>query len=121
MRAAILAALTFGLAASAATISGGQLKRLNGPIGQPHVSSTGTKYVVSTPETNPLGGSLRYVKDSGVCETTPGVAQASGYADLTSKMSMWFWVRLMLIISVSGCLWFTISSLRLARILRLLR
>ncbi|GAB1517195.1 hypothetical protein RhiTH_000239 [Rhizoctonia solani] len=36
-------------------------------------------------------GKLRYVENSGVCETTPGVYQASGYADLTSKQSIWFW------------------------------
>ncbi|CUA72024.1 hypothetical protein RSOLAG22IIIB_04885 [Rhizoctonia solani] len=41
--------------------------------------------VVSTP------GRLRYVENSGICETTPGVYQASGYADLTSAQSMWFW------------------------------
>lgn len=36
-------------------------------------------------------GALRYVENSGVCETTSGVYQASGYADLTSSQSMWFW------------------------------
>ncbi|KAG8713828.1 hypothetical protein FRC08_012751 [Ceratobasidium sp. 394] len=34
---------------------------------------------------------LRYVENSGVCETTAGVYQASGYADLTSSQSIWFW------------------------------
>ncbi|CAE6433513.1 unnamed protein product [Rhizoctonia solani] len=34
-------------------------------------------------------GKLRYVENSGVCESTPGVYQASGYADLTSNQSMW--------------------------------
>ncbi|KAF8610127.1 serine carboxypeptidase [Ceratobasidium sp. AG-I] len=36
-------------------------------------------------------GKLRYVENSGVCETTAGVYQASGYADLTASQSMWFW------------------------------
>ncbi|QRW08929.1 Serine carboxypeptidase [Ceratobasidium sp. AG-Ba] len=36
-------------------------------------------------------GKLRYVENSGVCETTPGVYQASGYADLTANQSIWFW------------------------------
>ncbi|CAE6459558.1 unnamed protein product [Rhizoctonia solani] len=36
-------------------------------------------------------GQLRYKENTGVCETTPGVYQASGYADLTSRQSMWFW------------------------------
>ncbi|EJD01971.1 alpha/beta-hydrolase [Fomitiporia mediterranea MF3/22] len=34
---------------------------------------------------------LRFVKDSGVCETTPGVGQISGYIDVGPNMSMWFW------------------------------
>ncbi|GAB1517174.1 hypothetical protein RhiTH_000218 [Rhizoctonia solani] len=36
-------------------------------------------------------GTLRYVENSGICETTKGVYQASGYADLTARQSMWFW------------------------------
>lgn len=36
-------------------------------------------------------GKLRYVENSGICETTSGVYQASGYADLTSSQSIWFW------------------------------
>ena len=31
---------------------------------------------------------LRYVKNSGVCETTPGVNQLSGYIDVGTNMSM---------------------------------
>jgi len=34
---------------------------------------------------------IRYVKNSGVCETTPGVEQISGYIDVGTNMSMWFW------------------------------
>ncbi|KAF9564252.1 alpha/beta-hydrolase [Agrocybe pediades] len=34
---------------------------------------------------------LRFVSDSGVCETTPGVHQMSGYIDVGTNMSMWFW------------------------------
>lgn len=34
---------------------------------------------------------LRYVENSGVCETTPGVYSASGYADLSPTEHMWFW------------------------------
>ncbi|KAL1949544.1 hypothetical protein VTO73DRAFT_8425 [Trametes versicolor] len=36
-------------------------------------------------------GKLRIVENSGECETTPGVFQASGYADLDAENSMWFW------------------------------
>ncbi len=31
---------------------------------------------------------LRYVRNSGVCETTPGVNQMSGYIDIGTNMSM---------------------------------
>ncbi|KIM82700.1 hypothetical protein PILCRDRAFT_70226 [Piloderma croceum F 1598] len=40
---------------------------------------------------NDLGTKLRYVKDSGICETTPGVHQVSGYVDIGKNMSMFFW------------------------------
>ncbi|KAI0757297.1 serine carboxypeptidase [Daedaleopsis nitida] len=43
----------------------------------------------STITTTP--GSLRVVENSGVCETTPGVYQASGYGDLAANRSLWFW------------------------------
>ncbi|KAI0651568.1 alpha/beta-hydrolase [Trametes meyenii] len=36
-------------------------------------------------------GKLRVVENSGVCETTPGVYQASGYGDLSDSDSLWFW------------------------------
>ncbi|KAH7340241.1 Alpha/Beta hydrolase protein [Rhizoctonia solani] len=37
-------------------------------------------------------GQLRYKENTGVCGINhPGVYQASGYADLTSRESMWFW------------------------------
>jgi hypothetical protein len=31
---------------------------------------------------------LRYVNNSGICETTPGVHQMSGYIDIGQNMSM---------------------------------
>ncbi|KAG2123140.1 Alpha/Beta hydrolase protein [Suillus cothurnatus] len=34
---------------------------------------------------------IRYVKNSGICETTPNVTQISGYIDVGKNMSMWFW------------------------------
>ncbi|KAJ7655893.1 serine carboxypeptidase [Mycena rosella] len=36
-------------------------------------------------------GALRVVENSGICETTPGVFQASGYGDLTATESVFFW------------------------------
>ncbi|KAN0107693.1 alpha/beta-hydrolase [Russula decolorans] len=41
--------------------------------------------------TPPTPGKLRVVENSGVCETTPGVYQASGYGDLATNKSIWFW------------------------------
>ncbi|KAG9096623.1 hypothetical protein FS749_008101 [Ceratobasidium sp. UAMH 11750] len=52
---------------------------------KPGDSFNGTITAAITP------GTLRYTENSGVCETTAGVYQASGYADLTSTQSMWFW------------------------------
>ncbi|KAF8960015.1 serine carboxypeptidase [Flammula alnicola] len=40
---------------------------------------------------NTTPGKLRIVEQSGICETTHGVYQASGYGDLTSTDSIWFW------------------------------
>ncbi|KAJ7092784.1 alpha/beta-hydrolase [Mycena belliarum] len=34
---------------------------------------------------------LRFVNNSGICETTPGVHQMSGYVDIGENMSIWFW------------------------------
>ncbi|KAJ7436142.1 alpha/beta-hydrolase [Mycena galericulata] len=41
---------------------------------------------------SPLAGSaLRYVNNSGICETTPGVHTMSGYVDISSTVHTWFW------------------------------
>jgi carboxypeptidase C (cathepsin A) len=37
------------------------------------------------------GSSLRFVQNSGVCETTPNVQQYSGYLSVGANMNMWFW------------------------------
>ncbi|KAI9924188.1 hypothetical protein AWENTII_003109 [Aspergillus wentii] len=37
------------------------------------------------------GSKLEIVKNSGICETTPGVNQYSGYFSVGQNMSMWFW------------------------------
>ncbi|KAF8989272.1 Alpha/Beta hydrolase protein [Cyathus striatus] len=36
-------------------------------------------------------GKLSYVKNSGICETTPGVGQVSGYIEIAKDTYMWFW------------------------------
>ncbi|KAL7936598.1 Alpha/Beta hydrolase protein [Trichoderma chlorosporum] len=37
------------------------------------------------------GATIDYVTNSGVCETTPGVNQYSGYVSVGTNMSMFFW------------------------------
>ena len=37
------------------------------------------------------GAKLEFVKNSGICETTPGVNQYSGYISVGDNMNMWFW------------------------------
>ncbi|RDL34760.1 uncharacterized protein BP5553_07888 [Venustampulla echinocandica] len=37
------------------------------------------------------GAKLDFVKNSGICETTPGVNQYSGYVSVGKNQSMWFW------------------------------
>ncbi|KAF8176361.1 Alpha/Beta hydrolase protein [Mycena galopus ATCC 62051] len=36
-------------------------------------------------------GALRYVNNSGICETTAGVHTMSGYVDISSTVHTWFW------------------------------
>ncbi|KAF7358674.1 Carboxypeptidase [Mycena sanguinolenta] len=70
--------------------SAGQIPIRNGVIGG--VSNTTTKVKVDVVQpfaTTP--GALRVTQNSGICETTPGVFQASGYGDLTSTKSIFFW------------------------------
>lgn len=42
-------------------------------------------------EHHETGSKMSFVKNSGVCETTPGVNQYSGYLEVGKNMSMWFW------------------------------
>ena len=37
------------------------------------------------------GAKVQYVKNSGICETTPGVNQYSGYLSVGNNMNMFFW------------------------------
>ena len=47
----------------------------------------GPEYETFTSTTQP-GVGLRFIRNSGVCETTPGVGQLSGYIDFGQNMSM---------------------------------
>ncbi|KAF2734505.1 putative carboxypeptidase S1 [Polyplosphaeria fusca] len=37
------------------------------------------------------GARIEFVNNSGICETTPGVNQYSGYLSVGTNMNMWFW------------------------------
>ncbi|EKM75506.1 hypothetical protein AGABI1DRAFT_79834 [Agaricus bisporus var. burnettii JB137-S8] len=67
-----------------------QIPLVDGVIGGvPNANSNIKTETVSSAAVTP--GKLRFVEDSGVCETTPGVGQASGYGDIASDKSLFFW------------------------------
>ncbi|KAF4231793.1 hypothetical protein CNMCM6457_005092 [Aspergillus fumigatiaffinis] len=53
------------------------------------VVKNGVKYTVF--EHAATGAKMEFVKNSGICETTPGVNQYSGYLSVGDNMNMWFW------------------------------
>lgn len=53
------------------------------------VERNGVKYNVF--EHAATGARLEFVTNSGICETTPGVNQYSGYLSVGDNMNMWFW------------------------------
>ena len=57
------------------------------------VERDGTNYTVF--EHAATGARMEFVKNSGICETTPGVNQYSGYLSVGSNMNMWFWLYVM--------------------------
>ncbi|OJT04772.1 hypothetical protein TRAPUB_4566 [Trametes pubescens] len=85
------------LAAAAAQVLAGQVPVYDGVIGGKADPSTraqlhGAVLAAtdgSSTTVNITPGKLRVVENSGVCETTPGVYQASGYGDLTANQSLW--------------------------------
>jgi len=82
-----------GLAFAAAAITGelgGQIPIIDGILGGiSNTTSPIKSKLLSIAATTP--GKLRVVENSGICETTPGVFQASGYGDITATESIWFW------------------------------
>jgi carboxypeptidase C (cathepsin A) len=67
-----------------------QIPVIDGIIGGvPKVKNNVHLNTLSSAATTP--GKLRYVQNSGFCETTPGVNQVSGYADVTANRSLFFW------------------------------
>ncbi|KAF8887450.1 serine carboxypeptidase [Gymnopilus junonius] len=74
-------------------VFGGQIPVVDGVIGGVPSDSSDFVEAVRVPISNVVTtpGKLRVVENSGICETTPGVFQASGYGDLTATESLWFW------------------------------
>ncbi|KAF8184210.1 serine carboxypeptidase [Pholiota molesta] len=75
-------------------LASGQVPIVDGVIGgvpgpESHFSQLLEASTLANVTTTP--GKLRVVENSGICETTPGVFQASGYGDITATESIWFW------------------------------
>ena len=62
------------------------------------VERDGTNYTVF--EHAATGAKLEFVTNSGICETTKGVNQYSGYLSVGTNMNMWFWLCVVIF-----CLW----------------
>ncbi|KAG6817161.1 hypothetical protein H0H87_012122 [Tephrocybe sp. NHM501043] len=71
----------------------GQIPVINGTFGG--VLSTAdkvdyrTKALASNTTNVTTSGPIRVVENSGICETTPNVYQASGYIDIAANQSIW--------------------------------
>ena len=66
-----------------------QVPVVNGVVGGVRTESRPFDVDVAAVPAATTPGKLRVVENSGICETTPGVYQASGYGDLTSSESIW--------------------------------
>lgn len=54
------------------------------------VEREGTNFTVF--EHAATGTRMEFVTNSGICETTPGVNQYSGYLSVGTNQNMWFWL-----------------------------
>lgn len=74
----------------ASGVLAGQIPVVDGVIGgRRAVKTPQVKAESSHVDVTIVPGALRVTENSGVCETTPGIYQASGYGDLTSDESIW--------------------------------
>ena len=64
-------------------VLGGQIPVINGVLGGVPSSTPSVEDIVQIAATTRTPGKLRVTENSGICETTEGVYQASGYGDLT--------------------------------------
>ncbi|KAF8145371.1 serine carboxypeptidase [Mycena galopus ATCC 62051] len=69
----------------------GQISVRNGVIGGVSTTPKAPAPAVAPTSFATTPGALRVVENSGICETTPGVFQASGYGDIASTKSIFFW------------------------------
>ncbi|KAJ7604274.1 Alpha/Beta hydrolase protein [Roridomyces roridus] len=74
--------------ATLALKSTGEIPERNGVIGGVGDKSFTIK---TTPAVARTPGKLRVTENSGICETTQNVYQASGYGDIAANQSIWFW------------------------------
>lgn len=75
----------------ASGVLGGQIPVVNGVLGgTSHNTNAAVKDLKEDLKVKTTPGKLRVTENSGVCETTKGVYQASGYGDLTSNESIWY-------------------------------
>ncbi|KAF5356576.1 hypothetical protein D9758_008269 [Tetrapyrgos nigripes] len=86
----------FSLAALVASIIipsalGGQIPKVDGVLGGIHQNTPLHLETAKRPPKVAAAGQLRVTENSGVCETTPGVNQASGYGDIATNQSIFFW------------------------------
>ena len=72
--------LSFALSALAAPVPEPNANRVS------YMQKDGVKYTVF--DHAATGASLQYVTNSGICETTPGVNQYSGYLSVGDNMNM---------------------------------
>jgi len=72
-------------------VLGSQIPVIDGVLGGVPSVTPFAEDIVHIAGTTPTPGTLRVTENSGICETTEGVYQASGYGDLTSSESIWFW------------------------------
>src|SRR6267154_2049466 len=73
----------------ASGVWGAQIPVVDGVHGGiPSVVTPSIKNTVQVAAKTP--GKLRVTENSGICETTKGVYQASGYGDLTPSQSIWY-------------------------------
>ncbi|GBE84794.1 Carboxypeptidase S1 [Sparassis crispa] len=73
---------------------GGQVPVINGVWGGVpafRASSVKVDEKIASTASGGTAGPLRVIENSGICETTPGVYQASGYGNISSSESIWFW------------------------------